>query len=149
MKICLAASSGGHLTELLKVTEACNGRTYFFVIPDPSLVKPMLNETEIYVVIKANRENPILIIKMLGQCIRIMVKERPDVVISTGAAVGCILCVLAKLMRKKVIWIDTISHVNRLTMSGRIIKPMADLFLVQWPHLVDKYKGVRYVGAII
>ncbi len=97
----------------------------------------------------ANRRNPLLLLLMLAECVGLMLKERPDVVISTGAAVGCIVCLIAKSMGRKVVWIDNLSHVDRLTLSGRIIRPFADLFLVQWPELVDRYAGVRYEGTVI
>ena len=87
--------------------------------------------------------------QMFFQCLWILLKERPDVVISTGAAVGCILCLLAKLAGKKIVWIDTVSHVEHLTLSGRIIRPLADLFLVQWPALAKRYPKTKYVGAVI
>jgi UDP-N-acetylglucosamine:LPS N-acetylglucosamine transferase len=148
MKICLAASSGGHLTQLVRVSDACEGKSYFFVVPYSSSMDHLHGKAKIYFVTKANRNHPVLLLSMLVQCFKIMYTERPDVVISTGAAVGCILCILAKLARKKIIWIDTISHVNRLTLSGRIIRPIADLFLVQWPDLTKRYKRTKYVGAL-
>jgi hypothetical protein len=52
-------------------------------------------------------------------------------------------------MRKKVVWIDSIANVERLSLSGRIVRPFADLFLVQWPELAERYKGVRHDGAVI
>ena len=86
---------------------------------------------------------------MFLHCVYIMLKERPDVVISTGAAVGCILCLLAKAMGKKAVWVDTISHVDRITLSGKIIMRFADVFLVQWPELAERYKRARYVGSVL
>ena len=86
---------------------------------------------------------------VLVRCMRIMFRERPDVIISTGAAPACICCFLAKLLGAKIVWVDSITNVERISLSGRLIRPFADLFLVQWPELVEKYRGVEYVGAII
>lgn len=86
---------------------------------------------------------------VLLRCMRIVFHERPQVVISTGAAPACLCCLLAKLLGAKIVWVDSITNVERLSLSGRIIRPVADLFLVQWPELAEKYRGVEYAGAII
>lgn len=102
-----------------------------------------------YVVDWANRRHPIKLIKLASQCLTILLRERPHVILSTGAAVGCLMCVFGKLLGKKIIWVDTISHVDRLTLSGRIVRLFADVFLVQWPELAQKYRHAEYVGSVI
>jgi len=103
----------------------------------------------VHVVGECNREHPGRVLSVLARCIRIMFRERPDMIISTGAAPACICCFLAKLLRAKIVWVDSITNVEQISLSGRLIRPLADLFLVQWPELVEKYRGVEYVGAII
>jgi hypothetical protein len=71
------------------------------------------------------------------------------VVISTGAAPGCLVALLGHLAGARVIWLDSITNVHRLSLSGRLVRPFADLFLVQWPALARKYRGVEYVGAVV
>ena len=88
-------------------------------------------------------------ITVLFKCINVILHERPKVVISTGAAAGCIVCFLGKMLGAKVIWIDSITNVKRLSLSGRMVRYIADLFLVQWPELAEKYKNVEYAGQII
>lgn len=79
----------------------------------------------------------------------VILRERPKVVISTGAAAGCIVCFLAKLFRAKIVWIDSITNVDKISLSGRMVRYIADLFLVQWPELVEKNKNVEYVGEVV
>jgi UDP-N-acetylglucosamine:LPS N-acetylglucosamine transferase len=86
---------------------------------------------------------------VLLRCIKIVLREKPRVVISTGAAVGCIACFLGKLVSAKIVWIDSITNVERISLSGRMVKHIADLFLVQWPDLASQYKSVEYVGEVI
>lgn len=149
MKICLAASTGGHLTELLRLTEVWQERPHFFVIPRSLVAKELSRREKVYLINKADYRHPWRLLCMLVRCTWIMLKERPDVVVSTGAAVGCILCVLGKLAFMRIIWIEDISHVDRLTLSGQIVMHFADLFLVQWPELAERYKQARYVGSIL
>jgi UDP-N-acetylglucosamine:LPS N-acetylglucosamine transferase len=149
MKICLAASAGGHLSELLRLRPVYEGKPHFFVTTRASALELLGVEATAYDVGWGNRKHLFLTFKMVVRCIGIMLKERPDVVISTGAAVGCILALTMKLAGGKVIWIDTISHTDYLTMSGRIIRPFADQFFVQWSDLADKYPGTTYVGSLL
>ncbi len=149
MKICLAASSGGHLTELLCLRDAWKGKQHFFVTTSKNTLDLLSSDTTSYLISWGNRKNPHLIVRMLFQCIKIIVKEKPDVLLSTGAAVGCILGLLIKCTGGKVIWVDTISHLEHLTMSGRIIRPFANLFFVQWPELAKKYPGSIYAGKVM
>ena len=98
---------------------------------------------------ECNREHPMRVITVLFQCVRVILRERPDVVLSTGAAAGCIVCFLGKLIGAKVVWIDSITNVERISLSGRMVRYVADLFLVQWPDLASQYKSVEYVGEVI
>ena len=86
---------------------------------------------------------------VLLRCTKAVFRERPQVVISTGAAAGCMACFLGKLLGAKVIWIDSITNVDRMSLSGRMVRFIADLILVQWPGLAREYKNVEYVGTVI
>jgi hypothetical protein len=59
------------------------------------------------------------------------------------------LCLLGKMLGAQVIWIDSITNVERISLSGRIVRRIADLFLVQWPELAGQYKRVEFVGAVV
>jgi len=71
------------------------------------------------------------------------------VVISTGAAAGCMTCFLSKLIGAKVVWIDSITNVKRISLSGRMVRYIADIFLTQWPEIAEQYSNVEYVGTVI
>ena len=80
---------------------------------------------------------------------KIIKSERPSVVISTGAAPGILSCFWGKLLGAKVVWLDSIANTEKLSMSGRMVRPFADLVLTQWPDVAEKYKNVECVGAVI
>lgn len=149
MKICLVASSGGHLSQLLKLSESWKSRETFCVTTTDVVGRKIQEFGKVYVVGECNRNHPVRVIKVLFRCISIVLRERPDVVISTGAAVGCMVCFLGKLLGAKVAWIDSITNVERISLSGRMVLRIADLFLVQWPELTQKYKNVEFRGAVI
>jgi len=149
LRICLAASGGGHLSQLLRLAEAWEGYRAFCVTTTDVVSEMLQKYGKVYTVGECNREHPLRVILVLMRCINVILHERPDVVISTGAAVGCIMCFLSKLLGVKIVWIDSIANVERISLSGRMVRHIADLFLVQWPELVEQYSDVEYVGAVI
>jgi len=149
LRICLVGSVGGHISQLLKLQESWKGHRTFYVITADIVKDKLQKYGNVHVVGECNREHLLRVIKVLLRCIMIMFRERPDVVISTGAAVGCMVCFLGKVLGAKVIWIDSIANVDQISLSGRMIRHIADLFLVQWPHLVRTYTNVEYLGSVI
>jgi len=149
IRICLAASAGGHLTQLLNTREAWS-RHDVSVVTTNELMKAILQDLgHVHVVGECNRYYPMRVVKVLMKCIRIARCEKYDIVLSTGAAVGCIMCFLGKLRGAKVIWLDSITNVERMSLSGRMVRHIADLCLVQWPELAEKYDGAEYRGSVI
>jgi len=149
MKICLVASAGGHLTQLRKLATAWSDHSGFWVITTPVVGNTLAQSGQVYVVGECNREHPFRVVVTMLRCLTIVFKERPDVVISTGAAAGCLTALFGRMLGAKVVWLDSITNVERPSLSGRMIRPFADLFLVQWPELAERYKGAEYVGAVI
>jgi len=74
-------------------------------------------------------------------------RERPSVVVSTGAAPGYLAIRCARLMGARTLWIDSVANIEELSMSGRLASTTADLCLTQWPHLADE--RIRYLGAVL
>jgi hypothetical protein len=78
----------------------------------------------------------------------IMIVERPDVVISTGAAPGYFALRFGKLLGARTIWVDSIANVDELSLAGSKVGRFADLWLTQWPHLAQP-AGPQYFGAVL
>ncbi|MDO8301773.1 MAG: PssD/Cps14F family polysaccharide biosynthesis glycosyltransferase [Sedimentisphaerales bacterium] len=148
-KICLAASAGGHLTQLLKLAQSWAGYDTVFVTTGEAVAGELAKRGAVHVVGECNRSMPLKTFRVFLRCVKIVLKERPDVILSTGAAAGCMVCFLGKLRGAKVIWMDSITNTEKLSLSGRMVRHIADLFLVQWPQLAAKYKNVEYVGSVI
>ncbi|MEJ2703105.1 MAG: hypothetical protein P8Z79_11750 [Sedimentisphaerales bacterium] len=149
LKICLVASSGGHLTELLKLSSTWKQHEVTFITTLPMVRADLRRSGAVYVVGECNRQHPWKSMGVLIRCIRIMWRERPDVVMSTGAAAGCMSCLLGKVLGAKIVWLDSITNVDRLSFSGSMVRHISDLFLVQWPGLAGRYKRVEFIGAVI
>ena len=147
--ICLAASGGGHLTELLTLSDSCRQHGTFYVTTVPVVRDNLQESGNVYVVGECNRHYPLRVLKVFLKCAKVVFKEKPNVVISTGAAPGFMVCFFAKILGAKIIWIDSITNVQRISLSGRMVRYIADLFLVQWSELAAKYPNVEYVGTVI
>jgi len=148
-KICLAASAGGHLSQLLKLKDSYSGKETFFITTTDVVKVKLGNFGRVYCVGQCDHQHPLLTLKVLVRCCRIIFAERPDFVISTGAAPGCIACVLGKIIGAHIVWVDSITNVKKISLSGRIIRHITDLFLVQWPQLARRHKNIEYRGALL
>jgi len=137
------------LSQLLKLADSWAGLETVYITTAEVPRNKLSRFGRVYVVGECNRQHPWRVIKVLLQCIRIIFREKPHVVISTGAAVGCIVCFLQWVAGGKIVWIDSIANIEKLSLSGRMVRPIADLFLTQWPELTSRYNKVEYVGAVV
>ncbi len=78
----------------------------------------------------------------------IFIRIRPDIVVTTGTHTAVLMCYIAKLFGKKVIWIETFANRNSKTLAGRLVYPIADTFVVQWEEMKKIYKKAVYWGSI-
>jgi len=101
-----------------------------------------------YLVNDANRSTKLDLLKAAGRIAWIIWNERPDIVISTGAAPGYFALRFGRMMGARTVWVDSIANVEHLSMSGDRIGRCADLWLTQWPHLA-RPNGPHYTGAVL
>ena len=146
MKICLVCSHGGHLTEILQLMDAFEDCDTFFITYDSPRTRKLKNA---YLFANLG-EKPIKLISSLPRMFKILIREKPKVVISTGAEIAIPVFYMAKLLRIKTIFIESWCRVNKPSITGKIVYPIADVFLVQWKQLLEIYgKKARYEGAVI
>jgi beta-1,4-N-acetylglucosaminyltransferase len=150
LKICFAASSGGHLEQLMMLKPMMK-KYGSFILTEKTNYDLNLKDIHLYNVIQINRREFLFICKLIVlfiQSLIIFVKEKPDVVISTGALATVPMCLLAKFFKKKLIFIESFSKVNSPTIAGELMYKHADLFLVQWEELKKFYPDATYGGGI-
>jgi len=133
----------------MKLEEAWKEHERFYVTTTPQVREEIQKRGRVYIVGECNRQGPLRTLSVLITCIRIALKERPDIIVSTGAAPACLMCVVARLLGARIIWVDSIANIEGLSLSGRIIRPLAELTLTQWPEVAEKYKSVEYVGQLL
>lgn len=152
-KVIFAASSGGHLTELLKVQELFPEYDYLLVTEMTDVTKDLKDKYNIKYVDYGPNKNKIkywwTIFKNLAKAIGIVAKFRPDTVVSTGAQVGGFFCYIGKFFGAKVIYIETMAKIKELSGTGHNVYKIADKFYVQWKNLEEKYEKAEYIGRLI
>jgi UDP-N-acetylglucosamine:LPS N-acetylglucosamine transferase len=147
-KVMAVASGGGHWVELRRIMPAFEGAEVVYVSTEPQ-ADADLAPARYYAVRNVTRRNRLAFVTILRQIVGIVRRERPEVVVTTGAAPGLVAIACAKLLcRSRTVWIDTIANAERMTLSGRLARPFADAWLVQWPHLA-RPGGPEHWGAVL
>lgn len=140
-------SGGGHWVEMLRLAPAFAGCDLAYVTVSDAY-RSQAGGARFHVINDATRWDKVGLVEMSLKLAAIIARERPDVIISTGAACGYIALRLGKLARARTVWVDSMANVDELSMSGAKIGRHADLWLTQWPHLA-RPEGPHYAGAVL
>lgn len=97
----------------------------------------------------ASRDSGILLILWQAlSVLKVLLKVRPDIVLTTGAAPGFFALFFGKKLGMKTVWVDSIANVDEVSMSGRKAARYADLYITQWEHLAQQ-DGPAYYGSVV
>ncbi|WP_422136924.1 UDP-N-acetylglucosamine--LPS N-acetylglucosamine transferase [Endozoicomonas sp. ALD040] len=146
-KILAVASGGGHWKQLIKLKPELEKANIIYA----TTIKGLAEQEGIknsYILPEASSTEKLKIPNLLYEVIKMIVKERPDIIISTGAAPGLLTIVCGRLLGSKTLWIDSIANGEKLSMCGRLSTFFAHKTLSQWENLCDGRK-VFYHGSII
>jgi len=144
----VATSDGGHWVQMRRILPAFAGFETVFVGTEPALDAD-LGGARYYRVRNVSRANAHELPLLLWQLARAVRRERPDAVVTTGAGPGLIALGMGKLFAgSRTVWIDSVANTGRMSLSGRMARPLADAWLVQWEHLA-RPEGPHYWGAVL
>jgi UDP-N-acetylglucosamine:LPS N-acetylglucosamine transferase len=147
-KVMAVCSGGGHWVEMRRIIPAFEGCEVVYVCTEPELDEDLAG-AGFYSVRNVTRRNGLAFAVTIRQIYTALRRERPDVVITTGAAPGLVGLALGKLLfGSRTIWIDSIAAGERLSLSGKLARPVADVRLTQWQHLA-RPGGPQYWGAVL
>lgn len=150
VKVCFASSSGGHFEQLLMLRPLM-GEYDSFILTERTQYQSPVSGERIYLMKKVIPIDrfwvPWTIVNIVRSFV-IFLRERPDVVISTGVFITVPMCVFAKLFGKKVIYIESFAKVTSPTKTGRFLYKFADRFYVQWESMLNVYPKAVCLGGI-
>lgn len=158
-KVMAVASSGGHWVQLRRLRPAWDECLVTYVSTEPEYREEVLKDAnssasptpEFFVVPDANQWTKIRLVRLFFSIAVLVVRVRPDAIVTTGAAPGLFALWIGKLLGAHTIWVDSVANTEHLSLSGRLVKNAADLWLTQWEHLANPNadeKGPIFRGAV-
>lgn len=148
MKVCLVGSSGGHLSHLYLLKSFWEKEERFWVTFDKEDSRSLLEGERVYPCYYPTNRNVKNLIRNTVLAWKILRREQPDLILSSGAAVAVPFFYLGKLFGKKLVYIEVFDRIDSLTLTGRMVYPIADKFIVQWKELKEIYPGAENLGSI-
>ena len=145
-KICIVSSCGGHLTEVRALLPVYEKYSHFYVINDRIELPPDMTGRTFFI---RHSERDLLFFVNLLEAWRILKKERPSLILSTGAGPVVPFSIIGKLLGIPTIFIETFTRITRPSLTGRIMYRLADRFIYQWPNLERFFPEGIYGGPLI
>lgn len=156
VRVLAISSTGGHWVQLLRLLPAFDGcEVHFATSSDDFRTSAARLATArgqkfggYHLFTDANRRQKLRLLKQMLEVAGLLLKVRPDVIVTTGASVGYFALRLGRLLRIRTCWVDSIANAEELSLSGQLAGPYADLYLTQWPELA-RPEGPQYRGAVL
>ena len=148
LKVCLVSSSGGHLTHMYMLKPFWQDKKRFWVTFDKEDARSLLKGETMYpCYYPSNRSLKALVINTV-RAFKVLKKERPDLIISCGAAVAVPFFYVGKLFGAKLIYIEVFDRIDSSTLTGKLVYPITDRFIVEWEEMKKVYPKAVNLGSI-
>ena len=151
-KVLFISSTGGHLNELLQLKSLFSNYDYLLVTEKDKSTISLKDKYNVKYLVYGTRKNLFsYFFKFIFNFIKsfiIFIKFKPDVIITTGAHTCVAMIFIAKLFKKKSIYIETMANRKTKTMTGKIIEKWVTYFVVQWEDMKNLYEDSVYGGLI-
>ncbi len=153
-KVLFIASTGGHLNELMQLAPMFDKYDYHIITEKTKSTNSLVNKYGKridYLVYGTKDKKLVYPFKFIFNCFKsliLYIKLRPSYIVTTGTHTAVPICYIGKLFGSKVIFIETFANSKTKTLSGRMIYPIANLFIVQWKEMLELYPNAVYGGWI-
>ena len=153
-KILYISSTGGHLSELLQLKKLFEKYNYYIVTEktkSSDFLQDEYKEKVSYLAYETKKKPFKYFFVFLYNIIKsliIFLKQKPDIIVTTGTHTAVPMCYIGKIFRKKIIFIETFANRNTKTVAGKLVYPIADVFVVQWEEMLKLYPKAQYWGWI-
>lgn len=148
-RIALVGSGGGHLLQLLALEDWWRAHDRLWVAPDTPDVRASLDGERLVPAFHPTTRNVPNLLRNTWLAVRVLRRERPTVIISTGAGVAVPFFWLARWFGARTIYLEVFDRIDSSTMTGRLCYPVTDAFLVQWERQRDAYPAAQVVGPVL
>lgn len=148
MKVCMVGSSGGHLTHLYMLKPFWQKHDRFWVTFDKEDARSLLEGETMFSCYFPTNRNLKNLIRNTVLAWKILRKEKPDLIVSSGAAVAVPFFYLGKLFGAKTVYIEVFDRIDASTLTGKLVYPVTDKFVVQWEEMKQVYPKAVNLGSI-
>ena len=147
LKVCIVSSCGGHLTEVRCLKSAYEQYEHFYVLNDKALLPADMEGRTLFI---THAERDWRVLKNLWEAIIILGRERPQVILSTGAGPAVPFALVGRLFfGTRVVFVETITRIDRPSLTGRLMYYLAHDFFYQWQGLARWFPKGRCGGLLL
>lgn len=136
------------MTHLYMLKPFWKDKNRFWVTFDKEDARSLLKDEKMYPCYFPTNRNIKNLIRNTFLAIRVLKKEKPDLIISSGAAVAVPFFYLGKMVGAKLIYIEVFDRIDKPTMTGKMVYPIVDKFIVQWEEMKKVYPKAVNFGSI-
>ncbi len=148
--LLLIASSGGHIYEMFCLREFWKDKDRLWVsFPTDDARFLLEGEQQVHWAAYPTARNLPNLLRNLWLAARLLVRHRPAMILTTGSGVAAPFLWLAWVLRIPTVFVESITRIEQLSLTARLVRPFASKLLVQWPELVERYPGVEHHGRIV
>ncbi len=152
-KVMFISSTGGHLSELLELQDLFKDYDYSLVTEKTKSNMYLKDKYKnVYYLVYGTKSHLFTYLFKftynIFKSFYLFLKLKPEVIVTTGTHTAVSMCYIAKLFHKKVIYIETLANRNTKTMTGKLLYPIVDYFLVQWESMLKLYPKAIYIGLL-
>jgi beta-1,4-N-acetylglucosaminyltransferase len=149
MKVLLVCSPGGHLQQMLALEPAWRDMDRAWVTLEGADVGYLLADEEVTIGHGPTNRSLRALARNLGLAWRLLRKQRPDAILSTGAGLAVPFFIVGKLLGIRLVYVESVTRSETISLSGKLIYPLASRFFVQWPGLAEQRRRAEYAGAVL
>jgi UDP-N-acetylglucosamine:LPS N-acetylglucosamine transferase len=148
-ELLLVCSAGGHLLQLLALKDAWEGLSRVWVCDDASDARSLLRSERVVYAFGPPNRSPRNVLRNILLAVRLVARERPRVVLTTGAGTAVPFAWAARLVGARIVYVESLSRIDGPSLACRLIAPIAERVYVQWPELAEAMPRARYFGTVL
>ena len=149
MRVLLVCSPGGHLQQMLALKPAWEDAERAWVTLEGPDVGYLLADEEVTIAHGPTNRSVVNLVRNLVLSWRVMRRRRPDAIISTGAALAVPFFVFGRLLGVRCVYVESVTRTESLSLSGRLVYPLASRFFVQWPAAAEGRAKAEFAGSVL
>jgi UDP-N-acetylglucosamine:LPS N-acetylglucosamine transferase len=149
MKVLLVCSAGGHLQQMLALEPAWRGMERSWVTLQGADSAYLLADEQATLGYGPTNRSLKNLVRNLGLAWRVLRRARPDAILSTGAGLAVPFFLVGKLLGIRLVYVESVTRTETISLSGRLVYRLADRFFVQWPRAAEGRRRAEYAGAVL